>query len=139
MEIIHSKNYSIRKKLFKKIFIQKILKLFIQKNYSFFWKNDYRPGLKTSHLSLTWLLMLFGNHPNPSGWTRSAILTDKGFWLLLSSSLSGIWSQALFLERLGTSSKFSIFYMLNLFSGTPWLLDVLNGFIAHNNVSRIII
>ena len=29
--------------------------------------------------------------------------------------------------------------MLNLFSGTPWLLDVLNGFIAHNNVSRIII
>ena len=25
--------------------------------------------------------------------------------------------------------------MSNLFSGTPWLLDVLNGFIAHNNVS----
>ena len=45
MGIIHSKNYSIRKKLFKKIFIQKIWKLFIQKNYSFFWKIDYRPGL----------------------------------------------------------------------------------------------
>ena len=26
--------------------------------------------------------------------------------------------------------------ILNLFSGTPWLLDVLNGFIAHNNVSN---
>ena len=26
--------------------------------------------------------------------------------------------------------------MSNLFSGTPWLLDVLNGFIAHNNVSN---
>ena len=35
MGIIHSKNYSIRKKLFKKILIQKIWKLFIQKNYSF--------------------------------------------------------------------------------------------------------
>ena len=45
MGIIHSKNYSIRKKLFNKIFIQKIWKLFIQKNYSFFWKIDYRPGL----------------------------------------------------------------------------------------------
>ena len=45
MGIIHSKNYSIRKKLFKKIFIQKIWKLFIQKNYSFFLKIDYRPGL----------------------------------------------------------------------------------------------
>ena len=46
MGIIHSKNYSIRKKLFKKIFIQKIWKLFIQKNYSFCWKIDYRPGLR---------------------------------------------------------------------------------------------
>ena len=45
MGIIHSKNYSIRKILFKKIFIQKVWKLFIQKNYSFFWKIDYRPGL----------------------------------------------------------------------------------------------
>ena len=45
MGIIHSKNYSIRKKLFNKIFIQKIWKLFIQNNYSFFWKIDYRPGL----------------------------------------------------------------------------------------------
>ena len=43
MEIIHSKTYSIRKKLFKQIFIQKKLQLFIQKiihlekngNYSF--------------------------------------------------------------------------------------------------------
>ena len=48
MGIIHSKNYSIRKKLFKKIFIQKIWELFIQKNYSFFWKIDYRPGLLQS-------------------------------------------------------------------------------------------
>ena len=46
MGIIHSENYSIRKKLFNKIFIQKIWKLFIQKNYSFFWKIDYRPGLR---------------------------------------------------------------------------------------------
>ena len=45
MGIIHSKNYSITKKLFNKIFIQKIWKLFIQNNYSFFWKIDYRPGL----------------------------------------------------------------------------------------------
>ena len=45
MGIVHSKNYSITKKLFNKIFIQKIWKLFIQKNYSFFWKIDYRPGL----------------------------------------------------------------------------------------------
>ena len=45
MGIIHSTNYSITKKLFNKIFIQKIWKLFIQKNYSFFWKIDYRPGL----------------------------------------------------------------------------------------------
>ena len=45
MGIVHSKNYSITKKLFNKIFIQKIWKLFIQKNYSFFWKIYYRPGL----------------------------------------------------------------------------------------------
>ena len=45
MGIIHSTNYSITKKLFNKIFIQKIWKLFIQNNYSFFWKIDYRPGL----------------------------------------------------------------------------------------------
>ena len=45
MKIIHSKNYSIRKNYSKKIFIQQIWKLFIQKNYSFFWKIDYRPGL----------------------------------------------------------------------------------------------
>ena len=43
MGIIHSKNYSVRKKLFKKIFIQKNWKLFIQKNYSFFWKNWLSP------------------------------------------------------------------------------------------------
>ena len=43
MEIIHSKTYSIRKKLFKQIFIKKNRQLFIQKiihlekngNYSF--------------------------------------------------------------------------------------------------------
>ena len=45
MGIIHSTNYSITKKIFNKIFIQQIWKLFIQKNYSFFWKIDYRPGL----------------------------------------------------------------------------------------------
>ena len=45
MGILHSKNYSITKKLFNKIFIQKIWKLFIQKKYSSFWKIDYRPGL----------------------------------------------------------------------------------------------
>ena len=103
--------------------------------------NILHSSCKRSRLASTWLLLLFWyhSHPNPSGWTRSAILTDKGFWLLLSSSSSGIWSRAWYLERLGTSSKFLIFYMLNLFSGTPWLLDVLNGFIAHNNVSRIII
>ena len=49
MGIIHSTNYSITKKLFNKIFIQKIWKLFIQKNYSFFWKIDYRPGLRPTH------------------------------------------------------------------------------------------
>ena len=38
MGIIHSKNYSISKKLFNKIFIQKIWKLFIQKIIHFFEK-----------------------------------------------------------------------------------------------------
>ena len=51
MGIIHSTNYSITKKLFNKIFIQKIWKLFIQNNYSFFWKIDYRPGLHQHDLS----------------------------------------------------------------------------------------
>ena len=56
MGIIHSKNYSIRNKLFKKIFIKKIWKLFIQKNYSFFWKIDYRPGLSTNDLTPSTLI-----------------------------------------------------------------------------------
>ena len=30
---------------FNKLFIQKNMKLFIQRNYSFIWKMDYRPGL----------------------------------------------------------------------------------------------
>ena len=43
-------NYSFKKlsnykKLFKKIFIKQIWKSFIQQNYSFVWKIDYRPGL----------------------------------------------------------------------------------------------
>ena len=50
MGIIYSKNYSIRKELFNKIFIQNIWKLFIQKNYSFFLKIDYRPGLAGDQL-----------------------------------------------------------------------------------------
>ena len=80
---------------------------------------------------------------------RSDILTGKGFWLLLSFSSSGNqysdhehWTSSLdnrYRIYFGGNvmkylSKFVIF-MLNLFSGTPWLLDVLNGFIAHNNVS----
>ena len=50
MGIIHSTNYSITKKLFNKAFIQKIWKLFIQNNYSFFWEIDYRPGLGCAEL-----------------------------------------------------------------------------------------
>ena len=63
MGIIHSKNNSIRKKLFKKIFIQKIWKLFIQKNYSFFWKIDYRPGLYYDHQNV--MMIALWEEANP--------------------------------------------------------------------------
>ena len=62
MGIIHSTNYSITKKLINKIFIQKIWKIFITKNYQFFWKIDYRPGLCTckrfTEVTLHWVAFL---------------------------------------------------------------------------------
>ena len=63
MGIIHSKNYSIRKKLFKKKFIQKIWKLFIPKNHSFFEKIDYRPGLgETKKNSTTYNIQIYSSY-----------------------------------------------------------------------------
>ena len=53
MEIIHSKNYSYRKKIIQKIFIQKTWQLFIQRDYSFVWKISYCPGLPSSYLYKT--------------------------------------------------------------------------------------
>ena len=63
MGIIHSKNYSIRKKFIQKKFIQKIWKLFILKNHSFFEKNDYRPGLgETKKNSTTYNIQIYSSY-----------------------------------------------------------------------------
>ena len=72
MGIIHSKNYSIRKKAFKQIFIQRIWKLyiqriwklFIQKNYSFLaqwrWSCSSSSSGLGKHISMSC-------HPCPDG------------------------------------------------------------------------
>ena len=104
MGIIHSKNYSITKKLFNKIFIQKIWKLFIQKNYSFFWKIDYRPGLRLMYLHLWFHLqrsklivniliwqnpLLTGYNYGTENWSVSLLENDKiciilpSLWVIL--------------------------------------------------------
>ena len=93
MGIVHSKNYSIRKKLFKRIFIPKIWKLFIQKDYSFFWKIDYRPGLWES----PWMsnVSLLAN--------KSHMLSDFGSCLLfltcIPTNIDDFFSQCYYCDR----------------------------------------
>ena len=54
----YKENYSL-----KKIFIKKNMKLFIQGNYSFIWKMNYRPGLRTDKLNFNLL-----TRPFRQGW-----------------------------------------------------------------------
>ena len=87
MGIIHSKNYSITKKLFNKIFIQKIWKLFIQKNYSFFWKIDYRPGLGETGRALFEQLSNLPTCCNSSSCCSSSVWEEA--WQAKSGKFSG--------------------------------------------------